>query len=105
MFLFPKPLEYEILRKFKAGLNIDVLCEMDKHYSNITSFLDYVKKADDIDRGLQLEKETRQRRNQAANPLSSNPSRFIRRNRISQDSSSPSSNSSDKPARVYTIGT
>jgi len=52
MFLFPKPSEYEILRKFKAGLNIDVLCEMDKHYSNITSFLDYVKKADDIDRGL-----------------------------------------------------
>jgi hypothetical protein len=52
MFLFPKPLEYEILRKFKAGLNIDVLYEIDKHYSNITSFLDYVKKVNDIDRGL-----------------------------------------------------
>jgi hypothetical protein len=48
MFLFPKPLEYKILRKFKAGLNIDVLCEIDKYYSNITLFLDYVKKADDI---------------------------------------------------------
>ena len=52
MFLFLKPLEYEILRKFKAGLNIDVLYEIDKYYSNITSFLDYVKKADDIDQGL-----------------------------------------------------
>jgi Retrotransposon gag protein len=104
MFLFPKPSEYEILRKFKAGLNIDVLCEMDKHYSNITSFLDYVKKADDIDRGLQLEKETRRRRNQTVNPSPPNPSRFIRRNRTNQDSSS-SSNSTTKPARVYTIDT
>jgi hypothetical protein len=52
MFLFLKPSEYEILRKFKAGLNIDVLYEIDKYYNNITSFLNYVKKADDIDRGL-----------------------------------------------------
>jgi hypothetical protein len=52
MFLFLKPSEYKILRKFKAGLNIDVLYEIDKYYSNITSFLDYVKKADDINRGL-----------------------------------------------------
>jgi len=52
MFLFPKSLEYKILRKFKAGLNINILYKMDKHYSNITLFLDYIKKADDIDQGL-----------------------------------------------------
>jgi hypothetical protein len=52
MFLFLKPLKYEILRKFKAGLNIDVLYEIDKYYNNITSFLNYIKKTDDIDRGL-----------------------------------------------------
>jgi Sec-independent protein secretion pathway component TatC len=52
MFLFLKPLEYKILQKFKAGLNIDVLCEIDKYYSNITLFLDYIKKANDINQGL-----------------------------------------------------
>jgi hypothetical protein len=52
MFLFPKPLEYKILQKFKARLNIDILCEIDKYYSNITLFLDYVKKANNIDQGL-----------------------------------------------------
>jgi hypothetical protein len=52
MFLFPKPLEYKILQKFKAELNINVLYKIDKHYSNITSFLDYVKKANDINQGL-----------------------------------------------------
>ena len=52
MFLFPKPLKYKILQKFKAGLNINILYKINKYYSNITLFLDYIKKADNINRGL-----------------------------------------------------
>jgi hypothetical protein len=48
MFLFPKLLKYKILRKFKASLNINILYKINKYYNNITLFLNYVKKANNI---------------------------------------------------------
>jgi hypothetical protein len=63
MFLFLKLLKYKILRKFKAGLNIDVLYEIDKYYSNIALFLIILKRLIILIKVYNLKKKTRQRYN------------------------------------------
>lgn len=52
VFLVPMPDQYEVLRRFRAGLEWDVRAKMEADYSDIMELFTYINKADDVDRML-----------------------------------------------------